>query len=91
MYVETLIRIVAKERISVPAGAFDCFRIEGKGVSRPYLPPSWNTQFWFRSWLAPDRCRGVIKNETNRTSYSPSGAISVPENNRRELESFKQA
>ena len=91
MYVETQFRIVSKERISVPAGTFDCFRIEGKGVSRPYLPPSWNTQFWSRSWLAPEHCRCVIKNETNRTTYLANGAISVRENNRYELESFKQA
>ena len=90
-YVETQIRIVSKERISVPAGTFDCFRIEGKGVSRPYLPPSWNTQIWFRLWIAPEHCRGAIKNEANRTSYSPNGVISVPENDRRELESFNQS
>ena len=86
---EYTFRITTREKISVPAGTFDCFRIEGKGISRPVLG-SGSTTLMNNFWMAPDVCRHVIKQEINRTAYGPRGP-SVIENNRFELLSFKQA
>ncbi len=62
-------RIAAREKITVPAGTFDCFRIEGTGVSRPFLPPSWNTQFSSRVWMSPQSVRTFVKQETYRKTF----------------------
>lgn len=82
-------RIVGYERISVPAGSFDCYRVEGKGISRP-LHGSFSATLLNHYWMAPAQCRRAIKNEIERISYGPRGR-EVLENNRLELESFKQA
>lgn len=87
-YVETSFRIVARERVTVPAGTFECFRIDGKGVTRPYLG-SWNTQLSSSRWFAPDRCRLPVKAEAKRVGFGPRGA-NVFENDRYELTEFRQ-
>ena len=89
-YIEGHFRIAVRERVIVPAGAFDCFRIEAKGQSRPYLPPIWNTQFSLVNWMAPEKCRLPIKAEAKRISYSGANTT-VLENDRRELDSFRQS
>ncbi len=85
---EYLFRITAKERITVPAGTFECYRVEGKGLSRP-LHGSSSSTLMFNSWMAPEKCRRYIKWETEFIAYGRGGA-SVVENDRHELESFKQ-
>ena len=82
-------RIVGRELISVPAGTFDCYRVEGKGISRP-LHGSFSATLLNNYWMAPAQCRRAIKNEIERIGYNPRGR-EVLENNRLELESFKQA
>ena len=82
-------RIVGRERIAVPAGSFDCYRVEGRGISRP-LHGSFSATLLNNYWMAPLQCRRAIKNEIERISYGPRGR-EVLENNRLELESFKQA
>ncbi|MBL8381023.1 MAG: caspase family protein [Burkholderiales bacterium] len=87
-YVEMHFRIVTREKVTVPAGTFECFRIEGKGVTRPYQG-SWNTQLSSTRWLAPDRCRLPIKAEGKRVNFGPQGS-NVLENDRLELIQFRQ-
>ena len=86
---EYTFRVVAKERITVPAGSFECYRVEGKGLSRPLFGSS-STTLLFHYWMAPDKCRRYIKSEIERIAYGARGP-SVLENDRYELESFQQA
>lgn len=88
-YTEYQFRIAARERISVPAGSFECFRIEGKGVGRPFQG-SWNSQLSVVRWLAPEQTRMSVKSEIRRVNYGATG-MSVLENERTELESFRHA
>jgi uncharacterized caspase-like protein len=59
-------RIIGKERITVPAGTFDCFVIEGHGQA--------SGQFLLSvrglAWLAPDRVRRPVASEALRTVQS---------------------
>jgi uncharacterized caspase-like protein len=89
-YTEQRLRIVARERITVPAGTFVCYRIEAEGVSRPFLPPLWHAELSSTNWMAPDECRVSIRLDNKAVVYDNRGR-SVPYNDRRELESFKQA
>ena len=86
---EYTFRVVAKESLTVPAGSFDCYRVEGKGLSRPLFGSS-STTLLFNYWMAPDKCRRYIKWEVERITYGRRGP-SVLENDRYELESFRQA
>jgi len=81
-------RITAREKVTVPAGTFDCFRIEGKGISRARFG-SGSTTLMNNFWMAPDTCRRVIKQEVNRSFYGPRG-LNLLEDDRIELVSFKQ-
>ena len=53
-------RITRRERITVPAGSFDCFVIEGDGYT---IGPSGKTTLKFRRWMAPDKVRRPIASE----------------------------
>jgi hypothetical protein len=68
--VETELKVVAREEVTVPAGTFDAFRIEGTG---------WTLDASVRSthvvWVAPDRINRYIASEIwrrrhNRILYS---------------------
>lgn len=87
-YVTYQFRIVARERVVVPAGRFDCFRIEGKGVTRRYLGSRNSHHSWVR-WVAPAACRDVIKSEYRSERFDNS-STSLLANQRRELVSFRQ-
>ncbi len=87
-YVTYRFRIAAREQVVVPAGTFDCFRIEGRGVTRPYLG-SWNSQQSWVRWMAPAVCRSVIKSEYKNDQYGSRGQL-TSSNRRLELVSFKQ-
>lgn len=87
-YVSYSFRIAAREQVMVPAGTFDCFRIEGTGVTRPYLG-SWNSQLSWVRWMAPTVCRVAIKSEYKRTRYDRRGSAAL-NSSRTELVSFKQ-
>ena len=55
-------RITKKERIVVPAGTFDAFRVEGEGsLSRDRV-----IQFVQRTWFAPEQCRRAVAREEIR-------------------------
>jgi hypothetical protein len=76
------LRIAAREQVTVPAGTFECYRIESLGQAEG------NTgilRFEVTQWLAPDRCRRPIaRNEIRRNQYQIITA------ERSELVSFTQ-
>ena len=81
--VEIDMRIVGRETVTVPAGTFDTFRIEGHGWSSG----SWgSTQVTRTAWLAPDRVRRWVASEDFR-----KGGPRVIASEREELVSFRQS
>jgi len=71
-------RIVGKERITVPAGTFDCYRMEGQGASQGR-----NTVTLYRTiWMCPERVRRPIANQLFR---------SRGDSDRVELASFRES
>ena len=81
--VEIDMRIVARETVTVSAGTFDTFRIEGHGWSTG----SWgSTQVTRIAWLAPDRVRRWIASEDLRAAGSK-----VIASEREELVAYKQS
>ena len=85
---EYLYRITGKETVTVAAGTFDCYRIEGKGISRP-LHGSGSTTLLHNYWMAPTVCRRPIRSETERIAYYQRGRQEL-QNERFEMESFNQ-
>ena len=57
--VELELKVVARETITVPAGTFDCYRIEGSGW---VLGIGQQTDWKF--WLAPDKVNRAVAMET---------------------------
>ncbi|MBL8381022.1 MAG: caspase family protein [Burkholderiales bacterium] len=88
-YVVFQFRVAARETISVPAGSFDCFRIDGKGVSRAYLGPN-NSQLTWVRWMAPES-RQFIRQDYSSVSYGRGGPPTREINERFELVSFRHA
>jgi uncharacterized caspase-like protein len=78
-------KITGRERVDVPAGSFDCFRIEGRGRS---VSPRGRTELRFTAWYAPERCRRVIAQDYTRTP--PPGAPVAGVMERWELTAFRQ-
>ncbi len=76
-------RVVARENVTVPAGTFDAFRVEGNGYGRG--PYSGNTILKNNYWIAPGIRRPVISESNNRHS---SGKILTSE--RTELIAYTQ-
>jgi len=82
---ETEYRIVARERIQVPAGEFDCFRVEGRGRAPTR---GGETTLLTMTWYAPERCRRYIAHEIDRRPGPGSAATRLHE--RLELVDFRQ-
>jgi hypothetical protein len=80
-------RVVARETITVPAGTFDCFRVEGHGLNRRRERPPFD--IYMTRWSAPARVRGVIASEEIRRA-APGGHVKVLFSERMELASFEQ-
>jgi hypothetical protein len=79
---EMEVHVTAKERVVVPAGSFDAFRIEGFGHGRT---PQGALEIRFTAWFAPDQCRRpVAREELRKTMFATLAA------ERQELLSFKQ-
>jgi len=76
------IKIVGKERITVPAGTFDCFRMEGYGGAIG-LP----LRLRVFAWAAPEVCRRPVAIEY----FRQIGPARVIGSDRWELTSFKQS
>jgi len=81
--IELEMRVIARETITVPAGTFDAFRLEGHGWSSG----SWgSTQVTRIAWIAPDRVRRWIVSEDFRKS-----GLKVISSEREELLAYKQS
>jgi hypothetical protein len=79
-------KIVGREKITVPAGSFDCFRIEGHGFGGPLgfaKGEVHNT-----GWYAPDKVRRFVAREVVRRP--PPQSPNPPTSDRYELVAFKQ-
>ena len=74
-------KVVGKEKITVPAGEFDAFRVEGKGAN------TLGALLQYTYWIAPDRVRRVLATEFIARG-SQTGKLFV--NERRELVAFRQ-
>lgn len=95
-------RITKREKITVPAGSFECFVIEGEGYT---ILPRGRTELRNIRWMAPDKVRRPIVTEQYRKfqlgqTISGKGGAGKggagkggPQNvdTRMELTSFKQA
>jgi uncharacterized caspase-like protein len=61
------IRIAARERLTVPAGTFDCYRLDALGQSEG----AQTIRLEVTTWMAPDKCRRAIaRNEIRRNQYT---------------------
>ena len=78
-------KIVAREKVQVPAGSFDCFRVEGRGSS---ISPASRTDLQDVAWYAPEKVRRFVARDFTRKSAPRSPVPSVAE--RMELVAFKQ-
>lgn len=81
--VELDLRIVAREPLTVPAGTFDCFRIEARGNNTVMFRPPVEITLTF--WRAPEIVRRPIAFEEKR--YLNQQVVSWQ---RQDLLSFKQ-
>ena len=77
-------RIAAREKVTVPAGTFDAFRVDGRGVNEYPLRPA--NDLRFTTWRAPE-LRLWVAYEHLVTSPSEGVFISV----RSELVDYRQA
>ena len=75
-------KVVGKETITVPAGTFVAFKVEGRGYVR-YLGATYKTTYW----IAPDQVRRVIAEETE--VYRSAGGKYI-RTDRDELVAYKQ-
>lgn len=62
-------RITGKETVTVPAGTFDCFVVEGLAVGTNDLGNRIETRL--KRWMAPDRVRRNVARETLRKVFVP--------------------
>jgi hypothetical protein len=79
------LRVTARETISVPAGSFDCFKVEFEGLA---YGPQGPVEMEGRYWMAPDKVRQMIAQEILRKK-SKSGK--VLKGLRRELVAYQQS
>ena len=82
--IELSMRITARERVTVPAGTFDAFRVEGQGVRHGGQVAQ---QIRSKTWFAPEHCRRFVLRDERRTGGR--GSVALAE--RQELVSFRQS
>jgi uncharacterized caspase-like protein len=97
-------RITRREKITVPAGTFDCFVIEGEGYTM--TTAGFKVQLGFTRWVAPDKVRRPIVIESFRKFEGRTGPPALKkgggfgkkgppggilENERLELTAFEQS
>ena len=97
-------RITGRERITVPAGTFECFVIEGEGYAISEY--GFRIDLALKRWMAPERVRRPIANEQYRKvagrigpppvlfrkkGKPPGGPGGLLNNERLELVAFSQA
>ncbi len=74
-------KIVGKEKITVPAGEFDAFKVEGQGSM------TLGARLTFNYWIAPDKVRRVLATEFVSQGLKTGTLIT---NERYELVSYRQ-
>ena len=78
--------MAARETITVPAGTYDCFRIEWSGINRLQGRP--DLELFGTRWDAPARARLAVASEDNvRTVVR--GHVETSRSQRLELVSFE--
>jgi Caspase domain len=80
-------KIVGRETITVPAGTFDCFKVEGSGEGGPVTSAK-KSEVRATFWYAPERVRRYVVYEIVRRP--PPQSPIPPTSNRYELVAFKQ-
>jgi uncharacterized caspase-like protein len=80
-------RVAARETVTVPAGTFDCFRIEAAGTNRQPGRP--DLELIITRWDAPDRVRLSVATEEVARMVS-RGHVETRRSQRRELVAFEQ-
>ena len=79
-------RITGREKIQVPAGTFDCFRVEGRGQD---IAPKGTVDIASVTWWASERVRRPVAFEQMRKpqsgSVAPGGSVRI------ELVTYKQS
>ena len=82
--VEMEVRCAARERITVPAGTFNAFRLEGQGFS---IGGWGSSQLSLIRWIDPGRVKRPVASVDRRTSQS--GRIVAAE--REELVAYRES
>ena len=87
-------RITRRETVTVPAGTFDCFLIEGKGWT--YSERGMKVLLDSRRWMAPDKVRRpIVLEQRNRLESGTGGGLrrgpGFAANDRQELFRFRQS
>jgi hypothetical protein len=80
-------KIVGRETITVPAGTFGCFKVQGSGGGGPVTSEK-KSEVHITHWYAPDRVRRYVASEIVRRP--PPQSPIPPTSNRLELVAFKQ-
>jgi uncharacterized caspase-like protein len=80
-------KIVAREMITVPAGKFDCYRIEGRGYN---VGTGRGSELSYTYWTDPDQVRRPIAMEEFRRGMPASGPTRIDVDERIELVSYRQ-
>jgi hypothetical protein len=80
---ELSMRIAAREKVTVPAGTFDAFRIDGEGVRYGGKMPH---RIRSKVWIAPEKVRRFVLREEGRTAGRFTEMAE-----RQELVAFRQA
>jgi uncharacterized caspase-like protein len=74
-------KVVARESVTVQAGTFDCFKVEGEGGAYGFP-----LRIRIVYWIAPDKCRRPIVQE----NFRQVGPARVIQADRMELTEFRQ-
>ncbi|MBI3376419.1 MAG: hypothetical protein HY017_32280 [Betaproteobacteria bacterium] len=76
-------KVVARESITVPAGTFDAFKVEGSGYASDF-----GNRHQITYWIAPEKLRSFVAYESVESNR---GGRRLTVTDRAELVSFKQA
>jgi uncharacterized caspase-like protein len=79
---EYTFRVVGKEKVTLPAGEFDAFKVVGEGTM------SLGARLQFTYWIAPDKVRRILAHEFITTGLKSGKRMT---NERLELVTYRQA
>ena len=81
LLVEVQLRVVNRETVTVPAGTFDAYKVEGRGTN------NYAHQLQYTYWISPDQVRRPLVSEWHFVNRQGN----VYQSERRELISYRQA